>query len=111
MGNEEGIIDTKGIDLNYRCNNVKESIVYINLIGPPLSLIFLIFGIIKMFTARKNKTFLTKLILIIFFSEVFQSISKLLQLVKYAFDDERDNKKDIVFDNARGIICQIQIVI
>ena len=111
MGNEEGIIDTKGIDLNYRCNNVKESIVYINLIGPPISLIFLIFGIIKMFTARKNKTFLTKLILIIFFSEVFQSISKLLQLVKYAFDDDRDNKKDIVFDNARGIICQIQIVL
>jgi uncharacterized membrane protein len=64
-----------------------------------------------MFTARKSKSFLTKLILIIFISEAFQSISKLLQLVKYAFDDERDNKKDVDFDNARGIICQIQIVI
>ena len=111
MGNEEGIIDTKNITLNYRCNNVKEPIIYINLIGPPLSLIFLLFGIIKMFTARKSKSFLTKLILIIFISEAFQSISKLLQLVKYAFDDERDNKKDVDFDNARGIICQIQIVI
>ena len=64
MGNEEGIIDTKNITLNYRCNNVKEPIIYINLIGPPLSLIFLLFGIIKMLTARKSKSFLTKLILL-----------------------------------------------
>ena len=110
MGNDE-IIDTKNVTLNYRCNNVKESIVYINLIGPPLSLIFLLIGIIKMFKARKNKSFLTKLILIIFISEAFQSISKLLQLVKYAFDDERDIKENVNFDNPRGIICQIQIVI
>ena len=112
MGNgNDTIIDTKGIDLNYRCNNVKEPIVYINLIGPPLSLGFLLFGIFRMICTKKNKTFLTKLILIIFISESFQSISKLLQLVKYAYTDERDEKEIVNFDNPRGIICQIQIVI
>ena len=38
------------------------------------------------------------------------SISKLLQLIKYFFDDDRDCKDpSMSMDNARGIICQIQI--
>ena len=110
MGNDE-IIDLKNKTLNYRCNDVKEPIVYINLIAPIISICFLLFGIIRMIFAKKRKTFLTKLILMIFISESFQSISKLLQLLKYHYPDERLNKKNVNYDNARGIICQIQIVL
>ena len=40
-----------------------------------------------------------------------QCISKMLQMVKYLFEDERDNKKIDDLDLDRGIICQIQIVL
>ena len=63
-----------------------------------------------MIFAKKHKSFLTKLILIIFISEAFQSISKILQMVKYFFDDERDDKTIKDFDRPRSLICQIQIV-
>lgn len=64
-----------------------------------------------MICAKKNFTFLTKIIIIIFISEVVQTISKMLQMIKYAFDDDRDNKEFKSLDLARGVICQIQIVL
>ena len=105
------LIDTKKVDEIYRCVDVKEAIVYINLIGPPISLLLLLFAIIRMIYLKKRKGFLTKIILIIFISEMVQCISKMLQMVKYLFEDERDNKKIDDLDLDRGIICQIQIVL
>ena len=107
------IIDLERTDKIYRCNHVKLAIVLISLILPPFSLAFLIFGIIRMIYAKKRKTFLTSLVILIFSSEIIQSISKLLQILKYAFDDDRDHKGDNIdfYLNARGIICQIQIVL
>ena len=105
------LIDLDKVDEVYRCNYVKEFIIYMNLIGSAISLGFLIFGLTKMFKAKKNKTFLTKLIIIIFISEVVQCISKLLQMVKYIFQDERNNKEIKDFDRPRSVICQIQIVL
>ena len=97
----------------YRCNYVKKIIVIINLIGPPISLAFLIFGVARMLVIKKRKTFLTNLIVIIFFSEIIQCFSKMLQLLKYYYNDERDNKNytDSDQQNERSIICQIQIVL
>ena len=107
------LIDMERSDLIYRCNYVKRSIVWINLIFPPISLAFLIFGVIRMIKIKKRKTFLTNLILIIFFAEILQCISKMLQLVKYCFDDNRNDKNytDKEHENERSIICQIQIVL
>ena len=104
------IIDTKRTGGILRCNKVKKAIVYITLIGTPISLIFLFFGIIRILFAKKKRSFLTNLILIIFISETFNSLSKIIQLLKYIFEDERDNRNIDGNDNARGIICQIQIV-
>lgn len=105
------LIDTDKTDQVYRCNYIKKPIIYINLACLPLSLGLLIFGIIRMLYLKKCKTFLTKLILIIFFSEVVQCISKILQILKYAFADERNDKSLKSLDLARGVICQIQIVL
>ena len=106
------IIDIEKVDEIYRCNKVKLAVIWISLIFTPISFLFLLSCIIRMFQAKKKLTFLTILILVIFFSEIMNSISKLLQPLKYAFKDERDIKDstDIGMDNARGIICQIQIV-
>ena len=90
------IIDMEKVDDNVRCQDVKKVIIWINLIAPPISFFLLLFAIIRMF-CEKRKSFLSILILIIFISEAVQSISKLLQLVKYIFDDERDNKKILYF--------------
>jgi len=103
------LIDLKKVDDIYRCKDVKIVIVYINLIGAPISLVFLLFCIIRMILAKQKKTFLTNLILLIFSSEVVNVISKLLQLIKYCFKDERDDKSFNEHDTPRGIICQIQI--
>ena len=103
------IIDLKKVDEIYRCKDVKEIIIYINLIGAPISLIFLLFCILRMILAKHKKTFLTNLILLIFSSEVVNVISKLLQLIKYCFDDSREDKSFNDHDTPRGIICQIQI--
>ena len=103
------IIDLDRKDSIYRCNHVKLAIVWINLIGPPFSLLFLFFSIIRMIIVKKRKSFLTNIILIIFFSEIIQSLSKLLQLLKYDFPDERNNKTFLHGNTPRGIICQIQI--
>ena len=59
---------------------------------------------------EKKITFLSKLIILIFFSEIINSISKILQLLKYQFNDLRDDKNFSNPDTPRGIICQIQIV-
>ena len=45
MGN---VIDLERVDLNPRCSKVKEIIVYISLIAPPLSFLALMFGIFRM---------------------------------------------------------------
>ena len=105
------IIDVENMENILRCNYVKIPIVLINIIGAPLSLIFLLICIIRMIYKKKKLSFLTRLILIIFFSEIVNTISKLLQLLKYCFDDLRKERdKSIGRDTPRGIICQIQIV-
>ena len=106
MGN---LIDLERKDKIYRCNYVKEAIVFINLILPPISLLLLVLGILRMILIKKRKTFLTNLILIIFSSEIFQCLSKLIQLLKYDHPDSRNDKGSEDLDNPRGIICQIQI--
>ena len=104
------IIDLENVKEIYRCNYVKKPIIFITLIGSPLSLFFLLFGLYRMIATKKKFAFLTSLIILIFSSEIINIISKLLQLIKYCFDDDRDNKSpDMSMDNARGIICQIQI--
>lgn len=104
------IIDTKKVDEIYRCNHVKIPIIYITLIGCPLSLGALLFGLYRMISTKKKFAFLTSLIILIFSSEIVNIISKLIQLIKYFFDDDRDCKDpSMSMDNARGIICQIQI--
>lgn len=103
------IIDLERKDNIYRCNYVKFGIILINLIGPPLSLLFLIISIIRMVLIKKKKAFLTYLIILIFISEIIQCLSKLIQLLKYDYPDTRTTKDTIELDNPRGIICQIQI--
>ena len=102
------IIDLEKRDKNERCSNIKLSIVLINLIGPPISLIMLIVGIIIMILKRR-KSFLSNLIILIFSSEIVQCLSKLIQILKYSFIDRRDQKYIKTGDTPRGIICQIQI--
>ena len=106
------IIDTKKVEENARCSDVKSTIIYISLIGCPISFIFLLVGIIRMISNKKTFSFLTYIILFIFASEIMNIISKMLQLLKYAFEDTRENYDD---NNSvvtpRGVICQIQIVI
>ena len=104
------IIDLERKDQIYRCNYVKRAIVYINLILPPISLLLLVLGILRMILIKKRKSFLTNLILMIFSSEIVQCLSKLIQLLKYDYQDSRIHKDSIDLDNPRGIICQIQII-
>ena len=103
------IIDTEKIDVNVRCQDVKVAVIYINLIGAPMSFLALAISIIRMYIAKKRKTFLTYLIILIFFSEIINTISKMIQLLKYAYDDERGSTFDNSVITARGVICQIQI--
>ena len=63
-----------------------------------------------MLLEKKKLPFLTLLILLIFSSEIINTISKLLQLIKYYFPDKRDLKYFTSGNTARGVICQIQIV-
>ena len=51
------IIDLERKDDIYRCKHVKLMVIWINLIGPPISLIFLVFGIIRMVFIKKGKHF------------------------------------------------------
>lgn len=108
MGNI--IIDTERTNQIYRCNDVKKIIVYISLIGSPISLTVLLFGIFTMILSKKKISFLTKLIILIFSSEAINSISKILQILKYYYPDLRNDKTFSNFNTPRSIICQIQIV-
>ena len=108
MGN---VIDLERVELNPRCSKVKEIIVYISLIAPPISFLVLIFGIFRMLFVKKKKTFLTKIIILIFVSEIFNIISKMIQIIKYNYPDQRMDKKEPDLETPRGNICQIQIVL
>lgn len=74
------VIDTEKVDLNYRCNHVKYLVIYINLICSTFSFILLLFGWIKMFFTKKKIGYITSLILIIFFSEIINTISKFIPI-------------------------------
>ena len=104
------IIDKYKLEDNYRCKDVKIPIIFINLIGATVSLLLLLFGSFRMILAKKKLSFLTILILLIFSSEIINTISKLLQLLKYYFGDKRNDKKFDSGNTPRGVICQIQIV-
>jgi len=104
------LYDLENIKSNPRCRDIKGAIIIINLIGAICSLFTLI--IIQAIDLKKNKkkAFLSKIITFIFFSEIVNSFSKLLQLLKYAFKDTRMNNDINEKETPRGIICQIQIV-
>ena len=104
------IIDTERVNEIYRCNSIKVPIIYINLIGATLSLMLLLSSSFIMILAKKRMPFLTIIILLIFFSVIVNTISKLMQLLKYYFKDERYDKTFTNNNTPRGIICQIQIV-
>ena len=104
------IIDTENIENVYRCKDVKVPIIFINLLGATVSLLLLLFGSFRMILAKKKLSFLTILILLIFSSEIINTISKLLQLLKYYFGDKRNDKEIKSGNTPRGVICQIQIV-
>ena len=106
------MIDVDRVEKNPRCADVKLAIILINLICSGFSFLFLLFCMIKMYVAKKILPFLTQIILFIFFCEVMNSISKILQILKYAFrDTRRDLFKDEKTETPRGRICQAQIVI
>ena len=104
------VYDLENADKNPRCANIKEMIIIINYIGTPTSFLILIFCIIKM-ARNKKKSFITYIILFIFFSEIMNTISKMLQLLKYCFRDTRMDPYTNSVETPRGIICQTQIVI
>ena len=112
------VIDLEKEETSYRCDHIKLGIVLINLIGAPISFIFLLIGILRMIFSNKRISFLTSLIILIFSSEIVNTISKMIQIIKYCYPDTRDethNEGNIDYkydmDNPRGIICQIQIVL
>lgn len=105
------IYDVIKVDENARCSNVKPAIIYFTLIGCPVSFIFLLIGIIRMIINRKVISFSTQIIIFIFSSEIVNIISKMLQLLKYSYEDTRENyENNNSVETPRGIICQIQIV-
>ena len=86
------IFDT---DTAPRCENVKIVIIIIDLTCTPISFILLMFATLKMIFTKKKIGFLSSVIILVFISEIINTISKLLQLTKFFFDN--------------GIICEIQI--
>ena len=104
------VYDLDNIENNPRCVHVKGMIVIINLVGAPSSFLLLIICIIRM-ARNKKKSFITYIIFFIFFSEIMNTISKMLQLVKYCFKDTRMDNNPNSIETQRGIICQVQIVI
>ena len=105
------LIDTEKADKNIRCKDVKLAIVLINLIGAPISFLLLSLCIIRVLLYKPMLTFITYIITLIFFSEILNTISKMLQFLKYSFYDTReDNNKNSV-ETPRGKICQFQIVL
>ena len=102
--------DLDRVEYNPRCKDIKEAVMIITYIGIFSSTILLIFGLVKMTCQKKRLSFLTKIIIFIFCSEILNMGSRALQFLKYAYDDTRINpwKNDV--ETPRGIICQIQIV-
>jgi len=102
--------DLDRVEFNPRCSDTKKAVMIITYIGIFSSTILLIFGLVKMTCQKKRLSFLTKIIIFIFCSEILNMGSRALQFLKYAYDDTRKNpwKNDV--ETPRGIICQIQIV-
>ena len=105
------IIDLERIDNNPRCKDVKLVVVIINIIGVPISFVLLVFSIIRMILSKKNMSFAIYIILFIFFCEIMNDISKILQFLKYHYEDTRILPYNNSVETPRGIICQIQIVL
>ena len=104
------LYDVENIDNNPRCKDIKGFVIIMNIVGAIISIIFLLFILIRVSISNKENSFLTQIILFIFSSEIMNSFSKLLQLFKYAYDDTRMNNDINDVETPRGIICQIQIV-
>ena len=104
------IIDTKEVDKNLRCKDVKFAVVIINIVGVPVSFLLLAICVVRMISSKKNLSFATYIILFIFFCEIMNDISKMLQVLKYNYEDTRRIDQNNSFETPRGIICQIQIV-
>ena len=104
------LIDLENIENIPRCEHAKLGVIIVNYIGVPSSFIILVISIFKMCYKKKRIRFLTSIILFIFFFEVMNTISKMLQLLKYIFEDTRPYLDINQFETPRGIICQIQIV-
>ena len=105
------VYDLDNVEYNPRCSHVKEVIIIFTYSCAPITFILLTYCIVKMMPNKKRSSFLAQIILLIFFSEIMTSISKLLQFLKYAFEDTRKNADKNSVETPRGIICQIQIVI
>ena len=104
------LIDLENMENIPRCEQAKLGVIIVNFIGVPSSFIILVICIIRMCYKKKRISFFTSIILFIFFFEVMNTVSKMLQLLKYAFEDSRTFKQNNDIETPRGIICQIQIV-
>lgn len=104
------LYDLDNVEYNPRCSDVKGVIIIFTYSCAPITFILLTYCIVKMMPNKKRSSFLAQIILLIFFSEIMTSISKLLQFLKYAFEDTRKNADKNSVETPRGIICQIQIV-
>ena len=107
MGN---VYDTERVSNNPRCSDVKEAVIIINYFGIFFSSIFLLIGIIRMILIKTRFSFITNIIMFIFFSELLNVISKVLQFLKYIFEDKRYPPHTNEEPTDRGIICQFQII-
>lgn len=103
------IYDTNDMEYYPKCSDVKGAIIIINIAGASISFILLSISIIRMICIN-GLPFLTHIIIFIFSSEIVNTISKILQLLKYAFEDTRMNDDTNKIQTPRGVICQIQIV-
>ena len=105
------LIDLENVERIPRCEHVKIGVIIVNYMCVPSSFIILSICIYRMCHKKKRIPFLTSIILLIFFFEIMNTVSKMLQLLKYAFEDSRTFVQRNNIETPRGIICQIQIVI
>ena len=103
------VYDLDRIDKNPRCSDVKEAVIIINLAGASISFILLSLSIVRMKLKKGRLPFLTIIIIFIFSSEILNTISKMIQLLKYCFEDTRIKEDINEVETPRGMICQIQI--
>ena len=104
------VFDVENVDKNPRCCDVKNYVIITTYAGIFISPILLIYGLIKMLHYKKRRSFITNIIIFIFFSELLNIFSKYLQFLKYAFEDTRTNPVTNRVTTPRGVICQIQII-